>query len=191
MNFINFNKKYVIYNRNNIINLHQIISTKKAMIKMKKIVIFVLLASMVISCGPSKTVKESKKVIKGEWLLNTITFSEYGTFKVIFFNDVSKNCLEGSIWKFIPNNNSGKYTITNEDCSQGERNFIFTIKEVNSETGLYDFLLKPTNEKHKSEDNKGYKIHLAQLTENAMVWEQMASIDGKNIKINMNFIKTN
>ena len=134
MNFINFNKKYVIYNRNNIINLHQIISTKKAMIKMKKIVVFVLLASMVISCGPSKTVKESKKVIKGEWLLNTITFSEYGTFKVIFFNDVSKNCLEGSIWKFIPNNNSGKYTITNEDCSQGERNFIFTIKEVNSET---------------------------------------------------------
>ena len=90
--------------------------------------------SSVISCGTSKTVKESKKVIKGEWLLNTITLNEYGTFKVIFFNDVSKNCLEGSIWKFIPNNNSGKYTITNEDCSQGERNFIFTIKGFCSNT---------------------------------------------------------
>jgi len=158
---------------------------------MKKIVIFVFLASIFISCGTSKVVKESKKVIKGEWILNNITFSEYGTFKVIFFNDASKNCLEGSNWKFIPNNNTGKYTVSNDGCLQGERNFIFTIKEVDSETGLYDFMLKPTNEKNKSEDNKGYKIHLAQLTENTMVWEQTASIDGKNIKINMNFTKTN
>ena len=158
---------------------------------MKKIIILCIMISSVISCGTSKTVKESKKVIKGDWILNNITFSEYGTFKVIFFNDAAKNCLEGSTWQFIPNNNIGKYTITNDSCLQGERNFIFTIQEVNFETGLYDFLLKPTNEKNKSEDNKGYRIKLAQLTENNMVWEQTASIDGKNIKINMNFTKTN
>lgn len=70
MNFVSFNKKHVIYNRYNIINLHHIISINKVI---KKIVVFVLLASMVISCGSPKTVIKSKKVIKGYWSLDQIT----------------------------------------------------------------------------------------------------------------------
>ena len=145
--------------------------------------------SSVISCGTSKTVKESKKVIKGDWILNNITFSEYGTFKVIFFNDAAKNCLEGSTWQFIPNNNTGTYTINETSCSTGPRNFVFTIQEVNKETGLYDFLLKPTNEKQKSETNQGFRLSLTSLTDTIMQWQQTVSVDGKPFIITMNFNK--
>ena len=145
--------------------------------------------SSVISCGTSKTVKESKKVIKGDWILNNITFSEYGTFKVIFFNDAAKNCLEGSTWQFIPNNNTGTYTINETSCSTGPRNFVFTIQEVNKETGLYDFLLKPTNEKQKSETNQGFRLSLTSLTDTIMQWQQTVSVDGKPFTITMNFNK--
>ncbi|MBP8792515.1 MAG: lipocalin [Lutibacter sp.] len=156
---------------------------------LKKIIAVFVLISTLVACGSSKTVRVSKKVIKGEWTLKNVTFSNYGTYKVTFFNDVTKNCLEGSTWSFVPNNNSGIYSIVGDNCVQGDRNFIFTIQEIDEATGLYDFLLKPTNEKNKSEDNKGFRLRLAQLSDTDMVWEQTASIDGKTIKMNLNFIK--
>ena len=156
---------------------------------LKKIISVFVLISTLVACGSSKTVRVSKKVIKGEWTLKNVTFSNYGTYKVTFFNDVTKNCLEGSTWSFVPNNNSGIYSIVGDNCSNGDRNFIFTIQEIDEATGLYDFLLKPTNEKNKSEDNKGFRLRLAQLSDTDMVWEQTASIDGKTIKMNLNFIK--
>ena len=156
---------------------------------MKKIIQLLLVSLIVMSCGSSKTVRESKKVIKGNWVLNHISYNEYGTFRITFFNDVTKDCLEGSNWSFVPNNDTGIYTINNDNCKKGERNFIFVIQEVNPETGLYDFLLKPTNEKKKSVTNVGFRLKLVELSETTMQWEQKASLDGKTIIMKMNFTK--
>jgi len=156
---------------------------------MRKLIVLFFVVSTMVSCGTSKVVKASKKEIKGNWTLNNIAYSEYGTFRITFFNDATKDCLENSNWEFIPNNNSGTYSINKDDCFAGERNFVFTIQEVDPETGLYDFLLKPTDKKQKSETNTGYRLKLVSLSESEMQWQQMASIDGKNIKINMNFTK--
>ncbi|QXP60349.1 lipocalin family protein [Olleya sp. HaHaR_3_96] len=154
-----------------------------------KQVITILFLSLLFSCGTSKTVKESRKTIKGEWVINTISYSEAGTYKVSLFNDVSKTCFEQSTWRFIPNNNSGVYTINDSNCSTGERNFNFTIQEIDSATGLYNFLLKPTDAKGNSETNQGFRLTLAQLSETNMRWEQTLTVDGKPFTINMNFTK--
>jgi hypothetical protein len=158
---------------------------------MKKIIVLVLLLSTIISCGTSKTLKTSKKVIKGQWTLTSVTHNHLGTYNITLFNDAEKQCFEGSIWKFIPNNNTGIYTINNSNCSIGDRNFIFTIQEIDTVTGLYDFLLKPTNEKHKSDTNLGYRLQLTQLSETSMTWVQTLNVNGNAFKINMNFTKTN
>lgn len=159
---------------------------------MRKIISIIVLSMMLIGCGTSsKVVRSSKKVIKGSWTLNNITYSDYGNFKILFFNDVYKDCLEKSDWQFISNNNTGIYSVATEGCKDGERNFIFTIQEVDQASGYYDFLLKPTDTKNKSKDNSGYRLKLIQLTDFAMQWEQTASIDGKSFKIYMNFLKNN
>lgn len=155
---------------------------------MKRIVLLLLTIS-IISCGTSKTVRTSKKVIKGEWTLNSINYSKAGTYNVTLLNDVSKACFEGSTWQFIPNNNTGIYTISNSGCLTGERNFVFTIQEVNAETGLYDFLLKPTNEKGKSETNQGFRLSLASLSDTTMQWQQTVNVEGSPFTITMNFNK--
>ena len=142
-----------------------------------------------MSCGTSKTVRDSKKVIKGNWSLNTITYSQPGTYNVTLLNDASKACFEGSTWQFVPNNNTGTYTINNNGCSIGERYFVFTIQEIDETTGLYDFLLKPTNEKHKSETNQGFRLSLTQISETNMQWQQTVIVDGQSFTINMNFLK--
>ncbi len=158
---------------------------------MKKLSILAILAFVVFSCGTPKTVQESRKVIKGDWMLDNITYSEKGTFNIQLLQDTSKECFEGSTWSFVPNNNRGQYTIQNPDCPTGERFFIFDIQQVDAETGLYDFLLKPTDEKYKSETNNGFRLRLAQLTGNSMRWNQTVQLEGKPFTISMNFSKIN
>lgn len=156
---------------------------------MKKLILSMAIFAMVLSCGTSKTVRTSKKVIKGDWVLSSITYNQAGTYNTTLLNDASKACFEGSTWQFIPNNNTGVYTINGSNCSTGERNFVFTIQEVNAETGLYDFLLKPTNEKHKSETNQGFRLTLSALSDTTMQWQQMVNVSGSSLTINMNFTK--
>jgi len=158
---------------------------------MKKIMLVLLVSVILTSCGSTKEIRQSKKVMKGMWELSSITYSESGTFNVSLFNDVSVACFEGSKWKFIPNNNTGVYTIDNGTCDAGSRDFIFKIQEVDAQTGLYDFLLKPTDVKHKSDTNHGYRMWLEQLSEETMKWRQTVAVDGKPFHIYMNFNKIN
>jgi hypothetical protein len=155
---------------------------------MKNLIIF-LLTLCLFSCGNSKTVRDSKKVIKGNWTLNTITYSEAGTYNVTLLDDVSKTCFEESTWQFIPNNNTGFYNINNNTCSIGERYFVFTIQEIDETTGLYDFLLKPTNKKGKSDTNQGFRLKLNALSDTNMQWQQTVTVDNKPFTIIMNFSK--
>jgi len=155
---------------------------------MKKFVLLTLILTTALACGP-KTVQDSKKVIKGYWSLDEISYSEQGTFNITMLKDTSKECFEGSSWRFIPNNNTGVYTINNTDCPTGDRHFIFTIQQIDPSSGLYDFLLKPTDEKKKSENNVGFRFRLAQLSGSSMRWEQTVSLDGSPFKISMNFSK--
>ncbi|MFI1744861.1 lipocalin family protein [Thalassobellus sediminis] len=152
--------------------------------------LFILLFTIsLVSCGTSKTIRTSKKVIKGEWTLNSITYSQGGEYNSTLFNDASSECFEGSTWKFIPNNNTGVYTLSDGNCSIDERHFIFAIKEVNEETGLYDFTLKPTDEKYNSVTNHGYRLKLSSLTKTTMQWQQFVSVAGSSLTMDMNFIK--
>ena len=156
---------------------------------MKRVLSIICISILLISCGSSKTVRDSKKVIKGNWSLNSITYSETGTYNVTLFNDETKACFEGSTWQFIPNNNTGIYTINGVNCATGPRNFVFTIQEIDATTGLYDFLLKPTNEKNKSATNQGFRLNLAAISETSMQWKQTLSVDGEPFTITMNFSK--
>ena len=156
---------------------------------MGKTIMLLALTLILTACGTSKTVRVSRKVIKGNWTLNTITYSEAGTYNVTLLDDATKKCFEGSTWQFVPNNNTGIYTINDSNCLAGERHFVFTIQEVDEKTGLYDFLLKPTNDKHKSETKKGFRLKLSALSDTMMQWQQTVAVEGKPFTISMNFNK--
>lgn len=156
---------------------------------MKKILILFLGAVLAASCGPTKVVADSYKVMKGYWNLDDISYDASGKYKISIFNDASSDCFEGSTWRFIPNNNTGVYTINDSDCSSGDRHFIFTVQEIDKATGLYDFMLKPTNEKKKSETQAGYRLRLTQLSDETMQWTQTVYDGGNPVTIYMNFSK--
>lgn len=155
---------------------------------MKKLAL-IALTFCFLACGASKTVRQSKKVIKGDWTLTTVESSAIGDLKITLLNDAEKACFENSTWQFIPNNNTGVYTLSGLNCTTDQRYFSFTIDEIDEDTGLYNFLLKPTNEKGKSETNSGFRLELTSLSDTAMQWQQIVTLDGKPITITMNFTK--
>lgn len=156
---------------------------------MKKLFLMGLVLFTIVACAPSKVVQESRKVMKGYWSLDQISYSEQGNFNVQLLHDATADCFEGSVWRFIPNNNTGIYTIEDANCGAGDRNFVFTVQEVDKASGLYHFLLKPTNPKGKSDSNAGYRMSLEQLDTDNMQWRQTVTLEGKPFHIYMNFSK--
>lgn len=158
---------------------------------MKKILILFTVAAIIASCGPSKVAKEARKTFDGNWMLTSITYpNNPGDFNVTLFNEASASCFENSTWDFVSNNNRGTYTVTGVGCDGDTNYFIWSIDEENTPAGVYDFLLKPTNEDYKSTTgNQGFRLNLKTLTDTNMVWEQTVSLDGSPFTIRMNFTK--
>ncbi len=155
---------------------------------MKKIFLAILV-TFAMSCGSTKVTRQAQRTIKGNWRLSSVTYDRSGTYDIKLLSDVSKACFESSTWQFVPNDYKGSYAIDKAACSPGERYFKFDIQEVDPATGLYDFLLKPTDEKYKSETNRGFRLQLSALTDTAMEWQQTLKVDGTPFTISMNFEK--
>lgn len=158
---------------------------------MKKLIFIFAATLLIASCGPSKVAVEARKTFKGDWVLNNVTYpNNTGTFNVTLFNDASAECFKGSMWSFVSNNNTGTYTPQGANCTAGERYFVWSIDEENTPAGMFDFLLKPTDSRHRSTTgNQGFRLNLASLTDTAMTWDQTVILEGKPFVIRMNFTK--
>lgn len=158
---------------------------------MKKIIILLAVVLMAASCGTSKVAKEARKTFDGSWQLTSVTYpNSAGQFDVTLLNDASASCFENSTWDFVANNNRGSYNVQGANCGTDAKYFVWSIDEKNTPQGLYDFLLKPTNEKYKSTTgNQGFRLNLKTLTQDNMVWEQTVQLEGSPFVIRMNFTK--
>ncbi|AVR46374.1 lipocalin [Christiangramia fulva] len=158
---------------------------------MKKLLIILFTAAVVTSCGTSKVAREARKTFDGNWRLTSVTYPyNNGDFNVTLFNQASASCFEGSTWDFVSNNNRGTYTINGVGCEDQTNYYIWSIDEENTPNGVYDFLLKPTNEDYKSTTgNQGFRLNLKSLSDSQMVWEQTVSLNGSPFTIRMNFTK--
>lgn len=158
---------------------------------MKKLIFIITATLLIASCGPSKVAVETRKTFKGDWVLNDVTYpNNPGIYNVTLFNDASATCFKGSTWSFVSNNNTGTYTPQGSDCTAGERYFVWSIDEGNNAGGMYDFLLKPTDSKHKSTTgNQGFRLNLISITDTAMTWDQTVILEGKPFVIRMDFTK--
>lgn len=158
---------------------------------MKKILILLCTIGMITSCGTSKVAKEARKTFDGNWILNSVSYpNNPGEFNVTLFNEASASCFQNSTWDFVSNNNRGTYVVNGVGCDGSTNHFIWSIDEDSTPAGMYDFLLKPTDERYKSTTgNQGFRLSLISLTDANMVWEQTVSLDGSPFTIRMNFIK--
>ena len=66
--------------------------------------------------------------LKGKWQISSIIYDDK-KFKIKPFDEgIDIKCFEKSIWKLVPNNESGSYTVIGDDnCPSITQNIIFEI----------------------------------------------------------------
>ena len=161
---------------------------------MKKLLLFSMMILLASSCGSSKSntaAKPSKKTLKGTWEITNIKFvGEQGLYKANLFDMADSACFKGSEWVFIPNNNTGKYSINQgSQCEAVATRIRWSIYEP--EDGAYQFQFKYVDEKNKPIDsaNRGYRSVIDSLEENTMTMSVQSTYEGKEFDVVLTFTK--
>ena len=159
---------------------------------MKKIIgLFCLILLSLTSCKSSKSSSaaawQKEKIIKGKWKLQNVSFSPQGKYEAMFYGDTPLECIKGSQWEFVPNNNTCNYKVNTSNCNSiGNKEFIFSLPQ-NEATTTQGIILKP--KKQDKVSSKGYRSDLIKFNSNEMVWNQSIYADGQPVTITMNFIR--
>jgi hypothetical protein len=143
---------------------------------------------LLVGCATKNAVKQTENQVRGNWVIDSVTYNGTGEFESTLLQDVSAECFEGSQWYFVANNNRGNYSIETLGCRNGVRNFIWTVPG-SDQIIEGDLLIKPTGDNYKSDTDAGFRVNVRNLTENTMTWNQSVLVDGRTVVVSMNFRK--
>ncbi len=155
------------------------------------IMIIFLFAFTLHACSVSKEARSMKKIINGDWILQTITTEGItGIVKTKIFNETGFGCFIGSEWNFINNNSMGTYTLVDKSdgCVTLKRFIRWTIYEPNGEEKEFQF--KRLDDKKNAMDNgDGYRLKVVELDKRLMKLRSELVFDGHGGAIIYNFVK--
>lgn len=143
---------------------------------MKKILFLCASVMMLVSC--KSTIDNKSQVgIKGNWVITSVSYPGSDMIKVNSFNIADAKCFEGSLWKFVSNNNKGTMELTKSGCPAFSSPIVWTI----TKTG--DFTLKITEGDKAKKVTQGYFLKVRNQSENAFQLVDNVNVGGKNTEI--------
>lgn len=132
-----------------------------------------ILGVLLVSCKSAKVAEESspnKRDLKGTWEITDIRFiGEEGLYKAKILDVADTRCFRGSQWVFIPNNGTGRFTLTPSDrCPQSSHRILWSF--FNNPDKTTDFQFKYVDDKNRrlSESKSGYRLMIADLNPQQM-----------------------
>ena len=156
---------------------------------MKKNLIIGLIALVLSSCKSNPTTAISVKdtsSIKGEYTITSVTYPGQDLFKVKSFEIGDSQCLVGSTWNFIANNNSGSISLNKIDCIVFDSSITWYINKEQK------MVLKLLNNETKAKNVKeGYVLSIMNLTKDSFQLSDRLNIDGNYVNIIYEFKKKN
>ena len=149
--------------------------------------------SLMTSCNSQNSVTTKNTPIRetslyklnGEWQIVSINYDNK-KFKIKPFDEgVDIKCFEKSIWKLVPNNDSGSYTIIgNDNCPSITQDIKFEV------TKNKEFKFKKLIQNVKAKNVlEGYDLQLENYQENSFTLVQSIPFEGKILKVHYNFEK--
>jgi len=143
---------------------------------MKKILFLCASVMMLVSC--KSTIDNKSQVgIKGNWVITNVSYPGSDMIKVNSFNIADAKCFEGSLWKFVSNNNTGTMELAKSGCPAFSSPIVWTI----TKTG--DFTLKITEGDKAKKVTQGYFLKVRNQSENAFQLVDNVNVGGKNTEI--------
>lgn len=150
---------------------------------MKKLLLLFFAVAALQSC---KTLdQKSQREIKGDWTISSVTYPNSNVIKVNSFDVADSKCFEGSMWKFVSNNNKGTMTIDKADCPSFTSPIVWTVTKAG------DFTLKITEGEKAKRVTQGYFLKLRNQTDTSFELVDNVTIGGKATEVVYNFQKIN
>lgn len=155
------------------------------------ILIIALFAFTLNACSVSKEARNMKRIINGDWVLETITTEGItGIVKTKIFNEAEFGCFIGSDWNFINNNSMGTYTLVDKStgCVPLKRYIRWTIFEPEGQEKSFQF--KRLDDKKNPMDNgDGYRLKVIELNNTLMKLKSELVFGGNTGAIIYKFVK--
>lgn len=143
---------------------------------MKKVLFLCASVLMLVSC--KSTIDNKSQVgIKGNWIITSVTYPGSDMIKINSFNIADAKCFEGSLWKFVSNNNRGAMELSKAGCPSFSSPIVWTI----TKTG--DFTLKITEGDKAKKVTQGYFLKVRNQSENTFQLVDNVNVGGKNTEI--------
>lgn len=158
---------------------------------MKKIFFLTAIALVLFSCKTTsvtntKLDRSSQVSLKGNWVINSVSYPGSEYIKVNSFQIADSKCFEGSVWKFVPNNNKGNMSLTKYDCPV----FSSPITWFINANGEFVLKILDAGEKAKKV-REGYVLYMANQTSTSFQLIDKISIGGKMTDVVYQFQKAN
>ncbi|MYY27364.1 lipocalin family protein [Elizabethkingia anophelis] len=120
----------------------------------------------------------NKSTLKGTWQITKVDYDN--NYKIKPFDEgVDIKCFIGSEWKFVPNNNTGSYSVSNADC----QNNILTLFKFNvTPNGEFSFKKTPKGIKAKTIIG-GYFLQLQNQNQDS--FELVQSLNDDSTPVNV------
>lgn len=157
----------------------------------KKVMLFLVVGTLMASCGISKDIRAQRNLLSGTWILNDISYeNNQGMFKAVVFNDANAICFEDSNWFFRDNNSTGRYTIKQGSLCEGGDRFIRWSVVSNPANYTNQLQFKFIDEKRNDiSGGLGYRLNIASLSESEMTLKSNVMVDSKSVTIVYEFTK--
>lgn len=150
----------------------------------------IIMAFLLTSCGSAYLANKVESQFKGDWVLESVSFPDSsGFFDVEFYGVADINCFQNSIWKFIPNNSTGEFTLDGNNCPKARQKFTWYVDSATAKNTYPEILLKVTTGQKAKNVDRGTRIRIKSLLEDRMVWEQSTMFNDEEITIEMIFSK--
>jgi hypothetical protein len=156
----------------------------------KLLFLVVFSAGLITSCSVSKSARQDRNVLSGNWILNNVSYQGgQGKFQSVLFNDSDATCFEGSTWYFRNNNSTGSYTLGGgSNCDAAERFIRWSIVERPGMSSQLQF--KFIDEKYKDiSGGLGYRLDIQQLTDQQLRLTSKVSVEGQPMTVVYEFTK--
>lgn len=158
---------------------------------MKKIILLGIAAILIFACKSksvtsTNTDTKAQVAMKGNWTISSVTYPGSQYIKVNSFQIADSECFEGSMWKFVSNNNKGNMTISKAGCASFSSPITWFVNKD------HQFILKVLDAGLKAKKvREGYILSVANQTAGSFQLVDKIDVGGKMTDVVYQFIKVN
>ena len=158
---------------------------------MKKVILLCILAVLMFACKSTSvtstnTDTKAQVAMKGNWTISSVTYPGSQYIKVNSFQIADSGCFEGSMWKFVSNNNKGNVTLSKAGCTSFSSPITWFVNKDGQ------FMLKVLDAGIKAKKvREGYILHVANQSDSSFQLIDKIDVGGKMTDVVYQFQKVN